>query len=215
MIKIYTFFTDTHRIFLKRFLNTFPFEEDIDLQIRYIKQECESGSFMKDGWLRTMERKVQYVIDALEETKDNEWFMHVDVDVQFFGRIKDYVRFYTNQDFDFIAQNDYGGGYCAGLFACKRTDSTVNLWSQVKDNLPNHAQDQVAMNHYIKALNVKATKFDNRIYTYGSNWKKWDRDDISFIVPNNILMHHGNWTEGIDRKIQLMDLVRDKVNENN
>ena len=41
--------------------------------------------------------------------------------------------------------------------------------------------------------------------------KPWSGED--FNIPENIVSHHANWVIGIDNKIKIMDIVREKYNK--
>ena len=40
--------------------------------------------------------------------------------------------------------------------------------------------------------------------------REWDGDE-SFDVPDDIVLHHANYTRGIDNKFKLLDLVKQQT----
>lgn len=52
-----------------------------------------------------------------------------------------------------------------------------------------------------------------RYYCYGAKtWREW-RPGTDLQLPSNIMLHHANWTRGIDNKIAQMKAARAKVGE--
>lgn len=202
-IKHYTFFTDTHKIFLKYFLNTFPFDPEIDLQIRYMPQECKSGEFVTDGWKKTMERKVQFIVDAFDELKENDVFIHSDADVIFIQPYKEeLLKELGNKDL--IFQCDVGTA-CMGLFACKVNKNTKNLFQTLKTDLENHFHDQDAINYLLRNNNhnVDYGFFSHKFFNHGFLGKHYEgEDDVLF--PQDMVMLHANFTVGIEKKVKLI-----------
>ena len=213
-MKIYTFFTDSHKLMLKYFMNSFKFNENADLIIRYMPQQCEAGDFMTAGWNDTMKRKVQYVLDSLDVTPDGEVFVHSDCDVLF---IKDcYEQILSEMgDSDIIFQSDWGQ-LCMGFFACKSSDSTRKFFTDVFDNLHRYKHDQEAAQFILKANNestyqLKTKLFSNQFFNYGMNGHHY-RGEESIVVPDDICMFHANFCETRDNKIKLLEKVKSKFN---
>ena len=61
-------------------------------------------------------------------------------------------------------------------------------------------------------ITVKKHKFlSKRFFTFGHIVPRpWNGED--FDIRNDILVHHANWVAGIDNKIKILDLVREKFN---
>lgn len=205
-MKLYTFLTETHKIFLGRFIDTFPFEDNFDLEIKFLPQECLSGDFQSDGWNKTMNRKVDYIINALESTNENSFFIHSDVDIQFFGKIKyDLEKLMIESNKDILFQDD-GNQACMGFFICKKNESTTNYFNVIKENLNKFKNDQFAANFYLNK--IKHGLLPDRYFSIGPKYGLWNGEDKNFVLPKNILMHHANFTIGVDRKINLLDKIR-------
>jgi hypothetical protein len=206
-MKIYTFYTQSHIELLKIFLENFPQNDDIDLVVRKLPQECYEASYLTNGWNLTMKRKVEYIIHSLNETPENEWFVHSDCDIVLFSGWEDILQKYKN-DFDMMNQNDFSV-LCAGFFFCKNNDRTRELWNKVLENLDSFEHDQWAMNAWIKKIpNLKVGILPNTYFTYGllgrNNWSGEE-----FTIPNieNLKMFHANWTQGVENKMKLMKEV--------
>jgi hypothetical protein len=203
-MKVYTFYTDSHREIFEIFESNFPYRENVELNTRWFPQECETGSYMGDGWMNTMRRKVQYILDSLEETKEGDWFVHSDCDILLFDGWTDILEKNKN-NLDIIVQSDYTE-LCAGFFFCKSNTKTKQLWKNVQKDITNHYNDQTAMNHYIKTANdLKTGVLPNTYFTYGLLGKgRWEGED--FLIPDikNLKMFHANWAAGIGKKKTLL-----------
>jgi hypothetical protein len=212
-IKHYTFFSETHRIFLKYFLNTFPFDERVDLNIRFMPQECQTGEFVSDGWKQTMTRKVEYIIDAFNELNEGDIFIHTDADIIF---IKPYVdeMLKEMQDADIIFQEDIGI-VCMGLFMCKVTRETRKFFTEVLNCLPNHQHDQDAANALIrkKSFNLKIKLFSHKFFNHGFLRKHYTGED-TILLPPDMIMFHANFAVGVETKLKLIKLVLKHYNLN-
>lgn len=203
-MKIYTYYTDSHSILFSNW-----FEKTItDLEIVAIKgeQECPTGGYYSNGWKTTTMRKVDVFIKAVKENM-NDIFIFSDVDIQFFGSIKE-VLINELGDSDIAIQNDYNGGLCSGFFICRGNERTLNMFENMKRNESQYLEDQHALNMNLKYCNVKV--LSNRFWTFGSHGTQWKGQN--FDIPDNILMHHSNWVEGVDNKIKLLEYVRFKYN---
>lgn len=210
-MKIYTFFTDSHKCLLDIFLKNFPYSENTELNIKWFPQECKDGSYMSDGWVSTMRRKVEYILQSLNETPEGEWFVHSDCDIVLFDGWDSMVEKHHDK-VEMMIQDDYSM-LCAGFFFCKSTLNTKLLWERVLRDLHKFEHDQIAMNHFIKQMpEMKVGVLPQSYFTYGY-FKKDNWNGQQFIIPdaNNLKMFHANWTRGVDNKIKLLEeAVRQK-----
>jgi hypothetical protein len=206
-MKVYTFFTDSHKSLLDIFLKNFPYSDNIELNIKWFPQECKDGNYMSDGWVSTMKRKVEYILQSLNETPEDEWFVHSDCDIILFEGWEDILNKHKNS-VDMMIQNDYTN-LCAGFFFCKSNVQTKLLWGRVWKDLHKFEHDQAAMNHFIKIMpELKIGILPDSYFTYGLLGKeRWNGED--FIIPDisNLKMFHANWTAGVKNKIELTHKV--------
>jgi hypothetical protein len=205
-MKLYVIFTPSHRnLYENYFLKTLP--NDFELVPLEIPQECPTGEFYKEGWDKTCYRKVEIYEKACEENQ-GKLFAFSDVDVQFFGNIKE-TMIEELGDYDIACQNDTGLYYCSGFFICNANERTLNMFNMMKKNY--NKEDQTSLNEQIHLVRSKflSRRFFTVAHSTNSVWTGQD-----FYVPSDILMHHANWTAGIDNKIRLLDLVRKKVENN-
>lgn len=212
-LKVCTFFSESHKAFYKHFMNTFPYEENVDLIIRYLPQEC-SGSYNQDNWNLTMKKKVGFIVEYLNTLSEDEYLVHSDVDVVFYKPFKDSLTsLLQKEDVDILFQND-GCALCMGFFTCKKTDELVSLMKYIYDNLTSFENDQVALNSLIGRTKIKFGVLPDTYYSFGScnGHKRWTPETPEdFFVPKDIIIHHANWTTGVENKLKLIEAVRKKV----
>lgn len=228
-MKLYTVFTESHRsLFENYFLKTLSFDPRIELRVLFKPQIC-SGEFLSEGWNETMGYKVDCFIQAAYDIKDGDYFMFSDPDIQFFKPFYDDL---INElgDYDAVFQNDHLGGINTGFFVMRSTKQTRSFLNTVKSNLKQFNCEQHCFNsliqHFDKLPKIKFTwkKLPNRYWTYGEHVKKldttveeysvWD-GTTNFKIPNDIVMHHANWTRKFKHKKELLDLVREKYDNLN
>lgn len=228
-IKAYTLFTDSHKQFLTDyFFPTFPYRSEIELTVLHRPQHCKSASFETEGWKDTMRDKSTCFLEKLQECKENEIFMFIDPDIQFF---KDFYEDIVNsmQNLDIAWQNDVIGGVNTGFFAVKNNKQTRAFFKTILGNLDSKdfSQEQVLANYLLQnipsypSIAVKWDFLPKEYWTYG--WVAasadprtggcrggWKPGALDFSIPENIVIHHANWTAGIDNKIKLLDIVKEK-----
>ena len=219
---IYTFYTDSHKVFLDDwFLKTIDEEEKDQVHIEKFDQECHSGSFMESGWNKTMLRKVDYIIDCIS---DGKVFIHADCDIQFFDKIiEDMQTKLEDNDLDILGQHDgnlWGiPTMCAGFFIAKPSDKLMSMFKEVRELVVSGkaGNDQLALNSLLNKGDYDV-KFDFLDDSYYSIWrsngiKEWTQDD-SVAIPSKLRIHHSNYTAGIPNKLKLMELIREKYDAN-
>ena len=87
-MNLYTTYTPSHSIlYHKYFKRTLPREFEL-VAVEDKEQHCASGNFYSSGWSETCYKKVELFLRACEENI-GDLFFYCDVDVQFFGPIKD------------------------------------------------------------------------------------------------------------------------------
>lgn len=228
-IKAYTLFTDSHKKFLTDyFLPTFPFRKEIELTVLHRPQHCKTALFETDGWKDTMRDKTTCFYEKLQECKDGEVFMFIDPDIQFFGDFYDDI-ISRIQHIDVLWQNDVIGGVNTGFFAVKNNKRTRSFFKTLLGNLESKdfSQEQVLANYLLQnaslypSIAIDWAFLPESYWTYG--WVAasadprtgacrggWKPDSLDFDIPKNIIIHHANWTGGIDNKLALLNIVKEK-----
>jgi hypothetical protein len=213
---IYTVTSKSHDIFLPWFETIKDIYPNIDIKIARIDQLCESGIFKTSGWREATAAKLEAIIGFLKPI-DGSVLVYSDIDVQFFRSFHNTINNLLTIN-DIVFQNDYRGAQCTGFFACRRTPQILKLFNDAHKLLTDDNNkitiydDQVA----IQAALARDPKIVHdflpvEFFTYGYYNSHWDGSK-EFLIPTATVMHHANWTTGIDNKIRLLQYVRDKYN---
>ena len=214
-IKMYSFYTPSHEWLVNDwFLPSLQAYDDYELILERHEQRCKEGSFMADGWMETMRFKVDLIIRAIKENWNNI-FVHADVDVQFFGATQEIIRNLMH-DKDMMCQLDTPYGMpCAGFFACRGNEKTLQLWKRIRailDDPKNGRNDQLLLFDLIKQSNPYNIDWDflppdkfigGGTYT-GTVWEPGK----PLYIPQGTLMHHANSNVGSENKLKQLNLVK-------
>jgi len=212
---IYTFYTETHKVFLDDwFMKTI--REKNKVHIEKFEQRCHSGSFMGEGWNKSMLDKIDYIRDCLAK---NELFFHLDCDIQFFNHFyEEYINLLEKNNLDFLAQHDGNNTICCGFMLLRPSEKMKMFWDEVYDITKNRllgerTNDQVACNYLIKQRSIKTGLLGNDCFSIwmANGMKVWEPKDKNFFVPKNIRIHHANYTVGVENKIKLLEMVKNVV----
>ncbi len=189
------------------------------------QQHCPTGTFDTPGFRETMADKLKGVIALhnILSARGVPYFVYSDCDVQFFGDFSGpIVEELESSGKDILFQHDGNGEFCAGFFISKVNERTLGLFRHALKVIDNHRDDQPAMNWVLHAYPDRLLPdgvplpsvglLSERFWTYGAKYGLWV-GNADFEVPKDILVHHANWTVGLDNKEKLMDLVKQKVHE--
>lgn len=210
MIKVCTFFSESHVPLYREFMNSFPYQDGIDLIIRFMPQECQ-GYFECTDWNKTMRRKIDYIIQYLEEIREMDIMIHADVDIKFYRSFKQDIEVLL-ENYDIVFQND-GNCLCMGFFAARKSQKLIDLMKLIKDNISKYGNDQYAMNALIGSSGLKYGVLPERYYSFGplNSCVNWNSSIQHFNVPKDIILHHANWTVGVDNKLALIRRTEELV----
>jgi len=213
-MKTYTFYTQSHESllndwFIPSFVKT---QTNNELIVKKFDQKCESGAFMSEGWNDSMFDKIEYVLHSIDDTPKNEFFIHADCDIQFFKDINEDLKSINFEMFDIVAQADGPDQICCGFMLIRSNDKTRTVFKEIIDLVKHkkYNNDQIALNAIYRkfGLNVGLLSFK-----YYSTWMScpglWNgQPDPINNIPNNLVLHHANYTIGIDNKIKLLNMVK-------
>ncbi len=218
-MRVYTFYTDSHAVlkdkwFLPTFIET---NSDLELIIKHYDQECLTGTWGQNGWNTTMFRKVELILQAIEENW-GKIFIYADIDIQFFRPMKWTIE-KEIEGYDMVIQRDGPGEgeLCAGFFACQANEAVKELWLKVHEIMKADAKrdDQQPLNHLLKgrATKVRWKRLPNDFLSGGTlHTELWVPGKI-IPAPVTVILHHANWTFGIDNKLAQLKQVRETVQE--
>jgi len=212
-IKLYALYTPSHEV-LKDHYFLPSIQDDFEIVFEFCEQTCPTAKFMSEGWTKTTMHKVDLIIRAVEENW-GKVFIFSDVDIQFFAPIQDIILELMEGKDIIMQKNNPDGVLCTGFFACRANEKTLRLWTDVKKTMQKKKlnSDQISLNQCIKKRSKRNP--------YGLVWDylpdsffgggtltgyEW-RPGMNLPVPSDIMMHHANWTPGVENKIKQLKLV--------
>ena len=234
-MKVYIFYTDSHKILLDDFfLPSIKNEYNAELNITKFEQKCPSGRLNSNGWIETMYFKVDTILKGINENinKQNNIFIHSDIDIQFFGDfIKDCKNIFSQSNCDILFQKG-GRSICMGFFICKANTKTKQFFTDIKSKMKANGKNDeynakqllnIPLGYSEKKVN-KPNLFDNE---YSIKWnylpsKKYINGTHVAIStaneefkppPQTTIMHHAAYTTGVENKIKQLKYVRDYFNK--
>lgn len=216
-IKLYALYTPSHEV-LKNDYFLPSVQDDFDIVFELCDQECPSARFMDTGWTQTTMKKVDLIIRAIHENWGS-FFIFSDVDIQFFRPIKKRILKLIEGKDIIMQRNSPNGVLCTGFFVCRANERTLQLWTDVKNLMEQNSlnSDQNSFNQCIKRSNnrnpydVVWAYLPNSFFGGGTlTGCEW-HPGMLLPIPQNIMMHHANWTKGIHNKIAQLSYVRCEV----
>tara|TARA_B100000989_G_scaffold172764_1_gene129476 strand:+ start:944 stop:1606 length:663 start_codon:yes stop_codon:yes gene_type:complete len=212
-MKFYTFYTPSHKcLYEDFFLPNFPHNE-FSLIAEEFDQECPSGAYCEDGWNNTMRRKLAVIINGLKENQGG-MIVHGDCDIQFFPKNGSIQSTLIKElgDKDMAFQSD-GTRLCAGFFITRCTDKVVSLFEEIEERLEEFLEDQDAMNKLLPASGISYKSLSSKFYTVAmdNQWRIYNGEEYFNIEVNRkatMLVHHANYTVGLENKINLLKSVK-------
>jgi len=202
-MRMYTIFTESHRKMLYKYFIPSLIPSEYLLTIKQFHQQG-NGTFTSPEFRKIMIHKMEVCIEAIKEAH-GQHFVFSDCDIQFFGRTKE-ILLDTIANCDMAAQKNDDQEICAGFFICKASDKMRDIFSKCIEDLNQGTHnDQVALNRY---KHMFTWKFLNarQFWCPRYHWKPGKRLN----VPEDILVHHANWTVGIGNKIKMLATVKEK-----
>lgn len=216
-VLLYTFYTPSHEILLKEWFLP-SLQDEFKVVVKKFEQECQSGTYMQKGWTKMMLCKVDLIIEAIQEQWGNI-VIYADVDIQFFAPIQDKIE-KCLQDKDLVVQKDNNmGALCAGFMAMRANEQTLKLFKKIRNRMiANPGQsDQPTLNQLLIKEKYTKIQWDYlpicffgtatvSCITFANN-KIWRHGD-DVVIPKNIVLHHANYTAGVENKIKLLTYVK-------
>ena len=219
---VYTFYTDSHlELYQKLNKSVSLLCPSLNLITRKFDQECLTGEYMSPGWGETMRKKVDLILEAIDQGKI---FIHSDCDVVYLQDPTEKVLEELG-DYDLAFQSDFVPlkevWYCMGFFVCRPSQRTRDLFVKVYENIGNFwGNDQLSLNNILSTYknpspgkgfeDLKYKTLSEKFFTYGQTGKSSIWDGEQFDLPEDLVAFHANWTKGTQRKINLIDYVLTK-----
>ncbi len=217
-LNLYTFYSKSHAILKDDWFapSIQRINDDLNVTIRFIDQ-LGTGNYGTKEFNQTMLDKIDLIDDAIKEN----WggiFVYADIDIQFFRPFSNIIREMLKKYDMVIAKDSPQGTCCAGFFAARANKRVKRLWQDVRKLTPTtRGDDQGALNKFLRRTHpcpVKWAYLPKEFFGGGTlTGKNWEPGK-SLPVPQNIIMHHANWTVGLPNKIAQLQLVAAKTARN-
>lgn len=213
-MKLYTCFTPSHRPLLEQhFLPSLPAEFMHDkLRPKQIEQRSVTGEFGSSGFQATCLDKVDVILEALRT--ETEPFLFSDVDVRFYGPVvDDLLKCLGDADMAFQWDGPRGRE-CTGFMVLRPSPKLLRFWENVGDRMVDKdMMDQDAVHTELDWAKkwhgdklIKTVILPERYWTFGRNDKHW-KPGMRVNPPADMLVHHANWTVGVENKLRLLEAV--------
>ena len=214
-MKLFTCYSPSHaEMFNQHFLPSVSLS-GLDLQPPSIlPQVCPTGVYESPGFQETCLAKMSYLHNIL--LVETEPFVFCDVDIRFYGRVvEDLIEIGEKTDDaadgdgpNPLFQSDGPGGPCTGFMLWYPSPWAVELVEDVISVMAEkHIEDQIGMHHVLRARGLTAGLLPDRYWTVGQTGRHWKLGD-PVRPPSDLLMHHANWTVGVENKMDLLERVR-------
>lgn len=210
-MRLYTFYTPSHKILLENYFLP-SIKDNYEVIVAKIEdQVCPSARFYSKNWSLAVANKADLIIKAIEENWGN-YFIYSDVDIQFFKPTEEYILSHI-KDLDLLAQAATHlvseKRVCTGFMVIKANNKSLEIWRDIKNSLTktNKYGDQHYFNQFLKKYKINYELLPIEFYLPANIWKVGDY----LKIPSNIILHHANWTVGIDNKIKQLDYVQSLV----
>jgi len=127
------------------------------------------------------------------------------------------------EGYDIVCQrNDPNedGQLCTGFFIIRANHRTLKLWKLVRESVKKAGRDQFAFNRILRRLNhwwwnfrykcprINYNYLPNRFFGGGTLTGKIWEPGMELLVSNDIVLHHANWTVGVENKIAQLEYVK-------
>lgn len=238
-MKIYCYYTKAYQALVDEWFLP-SLKDDYEVVLKVGEYAGRAANFMESDWTLITEKKVDAIIEAVQDNWDRV-FLFSDPDIQFFRKTqKDILPPLRFKDIIFV-KNSPDKVLCTGFFACRGNERTLAFWRRVRKSMNPSRSDQICANmllrrdypNRISLITRRIMSFFGALYglsAWGVNpWKvRWGylptiffgggtltsrvwNPGMSLPVPEDIVIHHANYTIGLDNKIAQLRYVKDLV----
>ena len=211
-MKLISVYTPSHEILKdKWFLPSL--RDDYELEI-YPFDIQGDGKYLTPDWTRGVSFKAERIIEAIKQNW-GQVIVYSDIDIQFFRPTKS-VLLDAIGGYDIVCQqNDSLGQLCTGFWIAEANARTLALWESVRECVKKEGRDQLAFNRLIRKEGMaglcRYASLPAKFFCPGIVERKLWKPGNTFPIPKNIILHHANWTEGIENKIAQLEYVKKSV----
>ena len=189
-----------------------------EFELHIEKADCFGGNYGTNAFREAVLEKSNLIINAIKENM-SETFVYSDVDIQYFKPIKS-LLLDAIVGHDIVCQRDEprakGNQLCTGFFIIRANNGTLKLWERVRKAVRKEGRDQLAFNRILNSWWYRQFSYPRIKYNFlsdnffsagtltGENWQPGQE----LVIPDDIVLHHANWTVGIENKISQLEYVK-------
>lgn len=214
-MKLFCFFTPSHENLFYDWLMPSASNE---FQVNYKKfstQLCPSGVYSEKGWRKTQYEKIQYWIECIQGNM-GELIVCCDADIQFLGKSRLLLKSLSKKN-DFLFQlNSSNLDVCSGFFVCRCSPKSLSFMTLISDMMKNSMSDIGSGEQYFFNKLLSSNWYNEVNYAFLPKDKFWSPrfkysslNELSF--SSSILMHHANWTYGVDSKVSQLSYIKKNI----
>jgi lipopolysaccharide biosynthesis glycosyltransferase len=212
--KIITVSTPAHAFIANELAREILEHTNHKLLIYDLGLECE-GSFGTREFFKSCFNKIKFIIHALHNLADNSYLIYLDTDICVFKNVAEEMRKELGE-YDICFQRDGKSSHCAGMFICRKNDSTTQFFENVlvalcsdEEYYTSQASDQTAINEMLPHSNLRYSMLSSRFTTYGNIAQElWTPSSPKFKLDADVVAFHANFTIGLQNKAELLNRVR-------
>ncbi len=234
-MKIYCYYTAAYEELVRDWFLP-SLKDNFEVILNKETTRTKSVRYKEEGWYDITREKTDLIIQAIRDNL-NDVIVFSDPDIQFFLKTEEYVQ-KLSKNHDLVFQSGSPDGeLCTGFFALRCNRKTLRLWQDVRDRIGfEKGSDQDCLNSLLLTnRNFLVVKWLYQLMgyyfsKYGLNpyGIRWEYFPIEFFsggsltgklwshgmpleLPENIIMHHANWTNGLSNKIAQLEYVKTNV----
>jgi hypothetical protein len=208
-MKLFTCLTPSHTSLFERHFEPSVALSGLGLQPPRLLPERAESAYDTPGFRRSCELKIDYLLEAL--STETEPFVFSDVDVCFYGSVVEDLLELADPDFGrqgVLFQSDGPERACSGFMLWHPSSSTRDLVGSVRKVMTDQElMDQDAFHHVMRERKMHPALLPERYWTVGRMGQRW-LPGMTVRPPKNLLMHHANWTVGVENKLRLLAAVK-------
>lgn len=206
-------------LYLTHFLPSFNrLDLDRDFELEVHKLGWEYGTYGESQYKKSYRKELDNVI-AIVEANLGRLIVWTDIDVHMYRHPLEEMDLEL-RNCDVACQMDSGSVYCTGFqffVASPRIVQFLRDWAALDDSSDKWSSAQESFNEQILKSDLVFRKLPIEYWTVGLSGKKEVWDGVSVVSipkpPIGIVMHHGNFTVGLDNKKLMMDVIQRSVEQ--
>lgn len=231
-MRLYTLVTPSHEALYQQWL-VGSLQDPYTCIAERAPQLCPKSQYKSPGWCATVRQKIGYIRQIISRGEDDV-FIFCDADIQCFRPMDAEVHAAIASADLVLQRNTHGCEVCTGFMICRSNPRTLAFWQCVQETMERHPSfgDQDSVNYLLHPWQWRweQLKHKCRLPLYrrrtggvhgptGLRWQYvpdtfwsprgqlWEPGD-TLNPPQDIILHHANWTFGISNKAAQLAYVR-------